>query len=716
MPSRLVKCLAAPIGPVCGVDLYCRYGSCRSRCLTPSGELCLNANWPQLFTRVFFSFPSLAYPRYSFTNTINHCSPTTEKVSSRLLCVCPSIPLNLCIMHFHLPFLGRSSRSAEKKKAQQEPLGGLVPQRKPSKTERATHHMLNHTMKQAGDLQTRSNVAVNRISPQPPPPAKVGWGSLDPSVPKKVSISKRTLHPDARDPSLDYTYQDPRLAKERSRQYLPASEQHRALLPRRMSVTRGSLTSRRHTHTPQDHPALAETTTQHRYSQSAPVSRFNASSPALASAANKTAGLTTYSNGRSSHRKMGQIPEASRTTSSLADGSDDTVLITLDQRSLDHESSPHEITSGMSRSERHAANKRLYHKMKAENHNLWVLLDASNRRADMMVETLHAEEHRCQSLEQRTHQLQATLDTLNTRRLEAHSYTNTESIYSQQGPSRAMSTATDTNEVQQVTEELEHLRKNLARSRNSVKHLKKMTDDKPPPVPGAPSSTSKQLLPKASQQHLEQSIRDMLSPDQGQSPLSMTSEQTTFTQVDQLESKLRNLVKPKPVKPQRCSMENHLLDHIDAIVGPTIKEAPSFSSLNGTSRTPPNEFEQIQAAPATPPKHFQEMAMRPRTAPGPAYVQELPDADTQGSPSSSFRSSTPELDATGANSSSESETASSPPTPPPKSARRLASMTHIHPALRVDTSCSPKGRPVVEMTPMAEQRESQVIEGLDLAF
>lgn len=629
-------------------------------------------------------------------------------------------------MQFQLPFKARGGWVSEEK-ALNGPQG-LVP-RNTSVSLRTTQKVLASTLSQAG--KGRSNRSVVSLGPfTDTPMAKIGWGSLDPSVPKKVSLSRRTLDPSLREDANTYNYSDimretsatpsPHQDSARhSREHLPATEQHRALMPSRMASMKRHTQSGQQPSTAPTEEGLPSAANNHdpnsREPYPAPVSRYNSSSGALARTANKTAQLTkldAQQRNHHYHRGPRQHPPSE-------DGSEDTVLITLDQKCFKQGSSL-EIAKDATRAERHAANKKLYYIMKAENHNLWVLLDASNRRADSMMQTLRDEEERCQVLERQTQHLQATLDTLNTRRLMIANQTDTESIYTQAdlGLGLIEPALVDTSEVEQVTAELDHLRKNLAQSRNSVRKLKLMAEEgAPPPVPRVPSTAGTHRETSLPQRELERSIHKILQPEAEGSPKSALSVETSFTQVDNMESKLQTLITPKPVRPKHCSTELTLLEHIEAILEPGIAEETA-SAFSTPPQTPCNELVQL-SKPATPPKDDVEIKLRRSTSflksastPAPTWRFSADSGESEShSPSSSIRSSTPELGST--HSSSGSETASAPPTPPPKSARRLTARSstaqiQIHPALRVDTKCASPGKPVQEMTPLLERLDLAV--------
>ena len=259
-------------------------------------------------------------------------------------------------------------------------------------------------------------------------------------------------------------------------------------------------------------------------------------------------------------------------------------------------------------------------------------------------------------------------------------------------------------------------------------------------MPQMPTNFTNLNTPSMVQRDLESSIHDILqSPAtdrQSQAPMtrpmSTCSRDTTFTQVDNMESRLQHLLKPKMIKPKAmrppvCSTEQTLLDHIEAIM----EEPPNYEE---TMQVAPSELK----APATPPKDYS----KPATSSAAISIAMSRSGSSKSSHSASSSrshksshstatsasdySSAPDLSADSgrsrsASSASESETVSHPPTPPPKSARRLArgnsvkqGQAHVHPALRVQTTGLCEGGEVKEM--MAGDRMSVVIEGLDLAM
>lgn len=623
-------------------------------------------------------------------------------------------------MHFQLPFKARGGRISEGKALNGSP--DLVP-RKAAVSSQTTQEALASKASQAGKSRlhlssiNHSSVSLGPSTDGPRP--SIGWGNLDSSVPKKISLARRTMDPPVRVDANAYRYinvmrpttatptPDQESAKH-SRAHLPALDQHLALGPSRMAPMKQLCDNQQPSSAV---PAGTELPSPGNNASCQPYlassSRYNASSGALARVADSTAQLTKLNAQQTSRR---HYPGPRQQPQSEA-GSDDTVVMTLDQQCYKQRSSL-EIAKDANRAERHAANKKLYYKMKAENHNLWVLLDASNRRADSMMKTLRDEETRCRVLEQQTQHLQATLDTLNIRRLMTANPTDTESICTSVGFGLGIikPELVDTSEVEQVTAELDHLRMNLARSRNSVRKLRLMAEEGAPPrVPRMTPTDQTHRETSLPQRELERSIHKILQSEAEGSLKSACSGETSFTAVDKMESRLQNLITPKPVRPKYCSTELALLEHIDAILEPSISGETS-SDFSTSPRTPCKDLDWL-SRPPIPPKDDVDIKLRrsplfsmSMSAPAPTWRFSA-DSGSDLSPTS-VRTSTPELGST--HSSSGSETASSPPTPPRKSSRRLAArpgMTqlHVHPALRIDTQCAPRGGPVQEMTPLIWQ-------------
>lgn len=464
-------------------------------------------------------------------------------------------------------------------------------------------------------------------------PEVVLEGSTNPCFPEKTSTTRRTVHPDCRDPSAGHHFRDFFRDFSPNTEAAGTDQEHRLLPKRSTGLRHPAPTRRRSNSAPNDAgtwtrqnesvSALPKRSHHHK-SYSLPVSKFNPSTDALGRTARETANLTA-----SAAKKYNNSEHTSKVKRDIPAAVDDNPMF------LTHEG-PHDIVSGSGRADRHRANKRLYYKMKAENHNLWVLLDASNRRANMMMETLHAEEQRCQSLEQRSRQLQANLDTLNARRLWQQ-----EEAASRASPVRDSDNtlgaptipdySDSASEAAQVTAELDNLRRNLAQSRNAIRDLQSGIEPIAPLSSEALRPTQSPEGAIASQEVLENSIHQILGPHISRKRQSITS----LAMIDQLDSKLQHLVEPKPIRPARTA---------------------------GSSQLSPVSTHDSSAA--------------------------RPDEDSGSGTHTD--AGTPELSLTESNRSSFESVPSTnmpaTPPPPPKSTRRVDTMSHIHPALRTDTS------------------------------